>query len=52
MLSLPLTVISYDPRELGRRAAELLRDRIDNPRAQHAARRIVLPTTLVEYGPA
>ena len=52
MLSLPLTVISYDPRELGRRAAELLRDRIDNPQPQHAARRIVLPTRLVDYGPA
>ena len=52
LLSLPLTVISYDPRELGRRAAELLRDRIDNPQAQHTARRIVLPTTLVEYGPS
>jgi LacI family transcriptional regulator len=52
MLSLPLTVISYDPRELGRRAAELIRDRIRNPQAQHAARRIVLPTRLVEYGQA
>ena len=52
MLSLPLTVISYDPRELGRIAAEVLRDRIDNPQARRAARRIVLPTRLVEYGPA
>jgi LacI family transcriptional regulator len=51
MLSLPLTVVSYDPRELGRRAAELLRDRIDNPQAQHAARHIVIPTRLVEYVP-
>lgn len=54
MLSLPLTVVSYDPRELGRRAAELLRDRIDNPQAlrHRDARRIVIPTRLVEYGPA
>ena len=52
MLSLPLTVISYDPREMGAKAAGLLRDRIDNPQAQPAARRIVMPTRLVEYGPA
>ncbi len=52
MLSLPLTVISYDPQELGRRAADLLRDRIDNPQAQQTPRRIVLPTRLIEYAPS
>lgn len=54
MLSVPLTVVSYDPRELGRRAAELLADRIAaSPLRQPAAgRRIVIPTRLVEYTPA
>ena len=53
MLALPLTVVKYDPEELGRRAAELLCDRIDNPRpqAEPAARRIVIQTELVEYRP-
>jgi len=52
MLALPLMVVKYDPGELGRRAAELLCDRIDNPQpqAESAARRIVIPTKLVEYG--
>jgi len=52
VLALPLTVVKYDPQELGRRAAELLCDRINNPQpqAEAAARRIVIPTKLVEYG--
>jgi len=52
MLALPLTVVKYDPQELGRRAAELLCDRINNPQpqAEPAARRIIIPTKLVEYG--
>lgn len=53
MLALPLMVVKYDPGELGRRAAELLWDRIAHPQPQEepAARRIVIPTKLVEYGP-
>jgi LacI family transcriptional regulator len=53
MLALPLTVVKYDPAELGRRAAELLCDRINEPQPQTepVPRRIVIPTKLVEYGP-
>lgn len=51
MLSLPLTVVAYDPRELGRRAAELLCDRIDHADPQ-SPRRVVIPTKLVQYGQA
>lgn len=47
-LALPLTVVSYDMRELGRQAARLLCDRIEDPSAE--PRRVVVPTTVVEYG--
>ena len=52
MLGLPLMVVTYDPAELGRQAAELLCDHIGNAPQQAglAARRIVIPTKLVEYG--
>lgn len=52
MLALPLTVVAYDPRELGRRAAQLLCDRIDQPSGSHpiASRRVVISTEVVEYG--
>ena len=52
LLGLPLTVVAYDPREIGREAARLLCDRITNT-ARHqpaAPRRIVIPTKIVEYG--
>jgi LacI family transcriptional regulator len=52
LLGLPLTVVAYDPREIGREAARLLCDRITNA-ARHqpaAPRRIVIPTKIVEYG--
>lgn len=51
LLGLPLTVVSYDPRELGREAARLLHDRIvDAGRSDSVApRRIVIPTKIVEY---
>jgi LacI family transcriptional regulator len=54
LLSLPLTAVSYDPRELGRRAADLLRGRIGEQQGTvpSAARRIVIPTRLVEYQPS
>jgi LacI family transcriptional regulator len=52
MLSLPLIVVRYDPRELGRNAATLLCERIKDP--QHtqaiAPRQVVIPTSVVEYG--
>lgn len=48
MLALPVTVVAYDATELGRKAAELLAQRLagdDSP-----ARRVVLATTLVARG--
>lgn len=51
MLSLPLIVVRYDPRELGRKAAALLCERIMDPRHGRAIppRQIVVPTSVVEY---
>lgn len=51
LLGLPLTVVAYDPRELGREAARLLCDRITNAGRQQPAapRRLVIPTKVVEY---
>lgn len=43
-----LTVIAQDPHRLGRATAELLFARLDGQRG--AARRVVVPTTLVERG--
>ncbi len=52
VLSLPLIVVRYDPRELGRKAAALLCERIDDPQRTRAIapRQVVVPTTVVEYG--
>jgi LacI family transcriptional regulator len=47
-LRLPVTVVSYDNRELGRRAAELLFDRLEGDRRPPI--RVTLPTHLVERG--
>lgn len=52
VLGVPLVVVAYDPRELGRAAAELLMHRMahasdDTPTEQ---RRVVVPTTVVHYG--
>ena len=44
----PLTLVKYDARSLGRRAAELLFDRIDGDRS--ARRRVVIPTELSKVG--
>jgi LacI family transcriptional regulator len=44
----PFTVISYDTRELGRAAADLLFRRIDGDRSWPAT--VVLPTRLVDSG--
>lgn len=52
MLGLPLTVVAYDPAEVGRQAARLLLDRMgrgtDAPDAP--PRRVVIPTRVVAYG--
>lgn len=45
---LGVTVVAQDPRELGKRAAELLFARLDGARSR--PRRVVLPTTLVPRG--
>jgi LacI family transcriptional regulator len=48
MLALPVTVVAYDAADLGRRAAELLAERLagdDSP-----PQRIVLPTALIARG--
>ncbi|MFF2809090.1 LacI family DNA-binding transcriptional regulator [Streptomyces sp. NPDC058000] len=52
MLDVPVTVVSYDADEVGRRAAQLLLDRLgegpDTPAGP--ARRTVVPTSVVRYG--
>ena len=52
MLALPVIVVTYDTRELGRQAATLLCERIENPQRRQATtpRQIVIPTSVVEYG--
>lgn len=50
MLGAALTVVTYDPGELGRRAAELLLNRVIGTSCAGAApRRLVLPTKIVDY---
>jgi len=48
ILECPVTVVAYDPAELGRRAAELLCTRIDGD--QRPPQRVVVPTHLVPRG--
>ncbi len=48
LLQLPLTVVSYDARQLGREAARLLCEQLDNPTI--VGRRLVIPTSVIEYG--
>jgi LacI family transcriptional regulator len=51
LLDRPLLLVAYDARELGRRAAELLGDRLKADGDQPAAgRRVIIPTRLVHYG--
>jgi LacI family transcriptional regulator len=54
ILGLPLVVVAYDPEELGRQAARLLLDRMDRDpgETEGPARRVVVPTNVVEYGMA
>jgi LacI family transcriptional regulator len=49
MLGLPLTVVAYDPAEVGRRAAALLLDRIEQGEPRPPLR-VVLPASVVDYG--
>jgi LacI family transcriptional regulator len=48
LLEMPLTVVSYDPGELGRRAAQLLCERVADDSAA-APRRVLVPTRLISY---
>jgi LacI family transcriptional regulator len=50
LLSIPVSAVSYDPADLGRRAAELLCRRLDGD--ESPPQRIVLPTVLIDRGPA
>lgn len=50
MLDLPLIVVSYDAMDLGRQAAQLLLQRVEGNTGL-PARRVIVPTTVVEYGP-
>lgn len=53
VLGLPLIVVAYDPAELGRRAAGLLLERMtQRDGVAEAPRRVIIPTRVVEYGPA
>jgi LacI family transcriptional regulator len=47
-LRVPVTVVSYDKEELGRRAASLLFDRLDGDRREPQS--LTLPTRLIERG--
>jgi LacI family transcriptional regulator len=50
MLRVSLSIVTYDPGEIGRQAAELLLSRITGTTDAGAApRQIILPTTLVDY---
>ena len=50
LFSIPVSAVSYDPADLGRRAAELLSRRLDGDTS--SPRRVVLPTVLVDRGSA
>jgi LacI family transcriptional regulator len=50
MLDLPLIVVSYDAMALGREATRLLLDRVGAERSDPPPRKVIMPTTVVEYG--
>jgi LacI family transcriptional regulator len=52
MLSVPTLIVDYDADELGRRAAQLLLDRLRPGEHGYKGpmRRVVVPTTIAEYG--
>ena len=51
MLALPLIIVAYDPRELGRQAARLLCERVEDPQRgkDMQPRQVTIPTNLIEY---
>jgi LacI family transcriptional regulator len=49
LLDRPITVVSYDAHEVGRRAARMLLDRIERG-SEEPARRTVVPTAVVRHG--
>lgn len=52
VLGLPLTLVSYDADEIGRQAARLLIDRLDQRDGPPpAARRVTVPTRVIRHGP-
>lgn len=52
VIGLPLTIVSYDADEIGRRAGQMLIDRINGaPGEPLPARRTVVPTRVIRYGP-
>ncbi|MFF0474014.1 LacI family DNA-binding transcriptional regulator [Streptomyces sp. NPDC004284] len=53
VIGLPLTIVSYDADEIGRRAARMLLDRIDSRGTgePQPSRRTVVPTRVIRYGP-
>ncbi|HEX6450489.1 MAG TPA: substrate-binding domain-containing protein [Trebonia sp.] len=50
MLGLPLTVVAYDPAEVGHLAARLLLDRFAGGDPHLPPRRRTVPTSVIEYG--
>jgi len=50
MLGLPLTVVAYDPAEVGHLAARLLLDRFGGDDTHLPPRRQTVPTSVIEYG--
>lgn len=51
MLALPLIVVAYDAVDLGRQAAQLLLDRVGASGREMPPRRVIVTTSVVEYGP-
>jgi LacI family transcriptional regulator len=51
MLNLPLIVVAYDALDLGRQAGRLLLERVGATGGEMPPRRVVIPTSVVEYGP-
>jgi LacI family transcriptional regulator len=50
MLTMPFSVVAYDPRELGAQTAKLICDRLEHAGRDQTPRRIVIPTTIIDYG--
>jgi LacI family transcriptional regulator len=50
VLNLPVTVVAYEPAEVGREATRLLWDRIANEGSNIPPRRVIVPTRVIDYG--